>query len=599
MTRIASIDSFSKEDFVELKSTLSLTAFFGSGISIWEPTNLPTGQAFTKAIFNALFLNEEGKLEDPLGSELEELFRKIPFETVMEKCPDPNTLTSLLKRIFNISTYNNIHKVIAQALIDKKVHSLVTTNYDCCLEQAFADELKLRTKTDTSLPTRVTREEEIASACENTQVYFKIHGTADDNDGETLVFLLRQESALPKWKRNLLRSLLKDRILLIVGYSGLDFEICPEIPLTQVKQILWNFRSEEDITPNARRIMDQVPGFILIGDMRLLLSKVFSPVETDFSIPSINVEQSLRDNFSETTRLLWRVRLLNSMSYGTSALQLCSNLMKNTSDDIIFRIGVLEEYARALHYRGAYKSAARAYERAVSIANQFQLPKSQVCGLLLDVSDNWRCYGNFFKAYRSLKAARVLALTADDSKTFLLARANLKELLLLRRRYQIAQFFRLRFLIDRIRKRAELLIRSAAEGLLLSGSWFDFQQLRLWAERFDLPSDMTKPQDFYEAPPPREGYTHLGFPVAQMMVFRDAVDTGQLPLKEETAAEALSKYRLAQRIGLHTEAWKLSFLLLKKFPGYRGKELIQGFLTNFKRCEYSPIMRVALLLIRP
>ena len=594
-----SIDSFSNEDFVKLKGELALTAFLGSAISIWEPTNLPTGKAFTKALFNALFFDDEGKLDDPLGLELETLFEKIPFENVMEKCPDPNTLISLLKRIFNVSTYNNIHSLLVQTLIDEKIHSLITTNYDCCLEQAFVDAVKQPQQTAASLLT-VVRKEDLDSECKNAKLCFKIHGTADDNNGETLVFLLRQESALPKWKRTLFQSLLEDRVLLIIGYSGTDFEICPEIPLTRVKQILWNFRLEKEITTNARRVMEQVPGIILIGDMKLLLSKIFSPVDIKPGNLSLNIEQEIRDNFSATTRLLWRIRLLNSMSYGTSALQLCGNILEDNLDDSSFRIAVLEEYARALHYGGAYKSAARAYEKAISIANESLLPKSKVRNLLLDASDNWRCYGNFFKSYRRLKAARSLAIYAEeDSDPSFLARANLKELLLLRRRYQIAQFFRLKFLVHRIRVRAKHLISSAAGDLLSDGSWFEFQQLRLWAERFDLPPELTKPPDFYEAPPPRDGYEHLGFPMAQMMVFRDAVDTDQLPLKKETATEALDKYKLAQQIGLRTEAWKLSYLLLKKFPEYRNKELILGFLKNFNGCEYSLIMRVMLLLIRP
>jgi hypothetical protein len=380
----------------------------------------------------------------------------------------------------------------------------------------------------------------------------------------------------------------------------LDFEICPEIPLTKVKRILWNFRTEEDIKPNVRRIMEQIPGIVLIGDMRLLLAKIFdAPVQAAIGAPTVDLEDAVRSAFSEKTRLLWRIRLLNSMCYGTPALRLCIDLAKDDSTDDSFKISLIEEHARALHYQGAYKSAARLYEKAYSIANRSSLPGSQQCALLLDACDNWRCYGNFFKSFKRLKAARTLASIAEDSKEILQARADLKELLLLRRRYQLAQFFQLTFLAHRVRKRAELLIRSAAAGLLLSGSWFEFQQLRLWTDRFDLPTHLTKPGDLYEAPPPQEGYAQLGFPVAQMMVFRDDVDTGRIPLNEKTADEAIAKYELAERIGLHTEACKISFLLLKKFPDRRSWKLFKSFFTNFKKCEYSPTMRIMLLLIRP
>ena len=201
-----------------------IVAFLGSAISIWAPTNLPTGKAFSKAIFRALF-HESGRVKDPLGEEqLEKLFSKIPFEIVMEQCPDPQTLTTLLTDIFRITEYNDIHRLFAESLINDRVAAVVTTNYDCCIERAIADVVGCPVGSSMGPVKRVTADRDWNSRVAE-RLYFKIHGSADDPSSESLVFRLRQESVLPSWKRSLLESVIKDRTLLLLGYSGLDFEI--------------------------------------------------------------------------------------------------------------------------------------------------------------------------------------------------------------------------------------------------------------------------------------------------------------------------------------------------------------------------------------
>jgi hypothetical protein len=204
----------------------------------------------------------------------------------------------------------------------------------------------------------------------------------------------------------------------------------------------------------------------------------------------------------------------------------------------------------------------------------------------------------FIRANRKLREAEVVIIRYGISDRELLAEAKLKRILLLRRNYQIAALFRARPLMLRIRHQAESLIRDAAEAFLRSGSRFSYQQVRLWADRFDLPPEVTRPPDLYEAPPSRLGYEHLGFPMAQMMVLRDEIDTGRRVADESAAKEVLEKSQLAGRLGLHTEGWKLNYLLLKKFSKYRKPDILKKFLRSFARCEYAPLMRVLLLLIR-
>jgi len=576
----------------------------GSGISIWDPTNLPTGKAFGAGIFRALF-NYSGRLKDPFGSgELEKLFSRIPFENVMEKCPEPVQLVALLTQIYNLTRYNNIHRLVAESLITGKLSSIITTNYDCCIDKALADLCGCPVGTVMGPVTRIFTETPFTSppfrrARAREPVYFKIHGSADDTTGQSLVFRLRHESSLPSWKRSLLKSIVQDRTLLVVGYSGLDFEICPEISSLKPSRVFWNVLCESDITPNARRVADENAGEIIVGDMRKFLSGVLGSVNAIVGSPQVDIEAILLRNFSRESLLLWRARLLNSLSYGKAALTVIQELIATTSSPVAKTVEVLEEQARALHYIGAYKSAALTYEKATLVAKKSQLPDETIYDLLLSSCDNWRCYGGFLKASKRLREAETLAAESRLNRADLLAAANLKHVLLLRRNYQVADLFGASRYKNRIRRKAEILFRVSAEALLSSGRWFEVQQLRLWADRFDLPADVTQPPGLYELPPPREGYEHLGFPMAQMMVFRDDVDTGRRLHDQDVAEEAIEKAKLAVKLGLRTEAWKLNYLLLKRFPEHRNTHTLRGFVRNFFDCEYSFLMRCLLLIIRP
>ena len=236
-----------------------ICALLGSGISLWDPTNLPTGEQLTNEIFDLLFRGEAGEIDDPLGEKkLKDYFQEVPFENIMERCPETDTLRNLVKELFLATRPNPVHEVFAESVLNGSLESIITTNYDCCLEMALAEKLRCAVGPVMGPICRIVKPEEVPA--DPKRVYFKIHGSSDDLAGETLVFRLQQEAALPPWKRSLLRSLLEGRTLLVIGYSGRDFEICPEIPLAKTHQVIWNSRPGKDLTAGARRVMDSVPG---------------------------------------------------------------------------------------------------------------------------------------------------------------------------------------------------------------------------------------------------------------------------------------------------------------------------------------------------
>ena len=335
--------------------------------------------------------------------------------------------------------------------------------------------------------------------------------------------------------------------------------------------------------------------------MRLLLSALFRPVNAIPGKPKHDVEDLIRSRFDKPAIHLWRAKMFDSLSYGKSALLEIEELNKQHPSFVSgpYSTQVIETQARAFHYIGAYKRAARTYESLTEQPREKNLDNELVFDSLLAACDNWRCYGAFFRAARQLQKAEALAEKLPPDRTDLLAAAKLKRILLLRRKYQIAEKLRATRYKDRIRREAEPLFRSAAEGLVKAGRWFEVQQLRLWLDRFELPAEVAEPAGLYEPPPAREGYEHLAFPMAQMMVFRDELDTGKRILDTSAADDAVTNALLAENLGLRTEAWKLNYLLLKKFPAHRDFKTFKRFLRNFLACEYSLLMRALLLIVRP
>jgi hypothetical protein len=71
-------------------------------------------------------------------------------------------------------------------------------------------------------------------------------------------------------KEHLFREIIRDQVLLVVGYSGSDFDICPEIGIVQPRKILWNFLNwdETNIPPNLKFLAEKCDIDVVTGDMR-------------------------------------------------------------------------------------------------------------------------------------------------------------------------------------------------------------------------------------------------------------------------------------------------------------------------------------------
>jgi len=217
--------------------------------------------------------------------------------------------------------------------------------------------------------------------------------------------------------------------------------------------------------------------------------------------------------------------------------------------------------------------------------------------LLLDSCDAYRCYGSFLRAILCLKKARkeIQRIAEQKKRDELYGRSALKEVLIWRHLYQITKALRIQFLTNFTKNRVTNLLRLASKTSLEIGNWFDFQQVRLWAERMDINPLNFVYQIPYEPPPPKEGYEHLGYYVAQSMYLRDQLKKtkGDLSLEEEQNLKIHMEN--CREFGNSPELWKLSFIGLRRSSNKRV--YVRIFFKAFFSCEYTIPMRLFQIII--
>jgi len=212
----------------------------GSAVSMFRPIaggdGLPTGLAVVKRLLGELFPDWYDK-----DAAFTKLVDRTPFEQILEYYPHPSYLRRTFSAFFNTQAFNPIHAVLADEVLTGSVDAIISTNYDRCIEGAFASK-------GISFSMIATGDEDRSQF-----PLFKIHGTAENED--TIVATLGTEYCLPDWKMELLGALLNGRHLVFLGYSGRDFDICPAIfsSLLRPLSITWvEPADDEQISVNLR-----------------------------------------------------------------------------------------------------------------------------------------------------------------------------------------------------------------------------------------------------------------------------------------------------------------------------------------------------------
>jgi len=262
---IVDLDSSRAAEILQkLKNEGEITLFVGSAISMWYPTLLPPGQMVTDYLGELLV--EQFDISDTAKKkEIVEAIVATPFEYIWDQSPNNPLLDRIIADEYKNKSPNAIHEAIKNLVSSGLIKHVITTNYDTCLDQVFQNIGNM---------TKVVTEKDAQKINNNSNLYFKIHGSAEDGLESTIVYRLSHEGALPDWKRRVLRQCITNSTLLVIGYSGLDFEICPEIILAKPSQVIWNSylnpsTDNKALTPNSLRVLQsQSQNTVIWGDMK-------------------------------------------------------------------------------------------------------------------------------------------------------------------------------------------------------------------------------------------------------------------------------------------------------------------------------------------
>jgi hypothetical protein len=592
----------------------------GSAVSCWEPTCLFSGRQIADAMFSIVFPPTSRTLTSGEKRLLEESFAKVPFEHVCDRYPDQDRLRSLLSHVFSITRYNPIHEMLGHALVSGRIGTLITTNYDLCIDEVLSRHCNPQV-------TSIITEDDIANGIDKVRPYFKIHGSADDPS--SLVFTLAHESVLPKWKREVLKRTLDGKSLLVVGYSGSDFEICPELEHLGLRQVIWNVRDGEP-TGNPARLLSHGHAVAIVGDMKALLSDLLqTSAETAFA-PTDDAFEPLKSAFTEMEILEWRAGLLNSIGFPSLALRASRQMVRRTVNRArVVHIRALRHLAQALFLRGKYREAASVFDTACREAQALGEECLQA-SLLLDVSSAHIAYGNLTAALRCTKKAADLGGRVKDRKeqVRLFGKVLLRYVLILRDlRGAMGIPWSLLLLGPVLRKTLTDLDRSTRSELeqlchsephrqhigsavplsaqalslasyyaLRAGNWHDFYQTRLISDELGTRIEVLT-DAYYEPPQAREGYSHLGYIIPLSISKRRELRQRGGPLTNEEFSELRRFLSVASTTGNLPERWKILWLGMRR--GWRWRlnpATWLNFVSSFLQCQYSASARIVKFL---
>jgi len=556
-----------------------LTLLIGSGVSQFSSSGrssgLPSGAALSEQLARLLSADL-----GPAGAKVASLIKDTAFEHIMEACPYRDELRGMLARRFGSSAFNEMHVAIGKLVEGRRVQHVVTTNYDLCLDAVLKGIVKQTVVTERDAETVDTAR----------PVYFKIHGCA--SQPESLVFTLSAERKMDTWKRSLLERLLPSR-LLVIGYSGRDFEICPELA-TLGCSIIWNCfnppnAAEFEPSACAIRILESSGNTAVAGDMTALIE------ELGVDRPEVSFDSGLAvpdDEFlwgkSEIERRRhldqWRCELFRGIGCSRAARNAADRLLRGASSDV--------ECSQAMHYLGLalfhggqYRQASEAYLQAADKTADAELQYRR----RFDAVEALRCGGLTERATSLL--LKLQRQCVDDR---FLPPLLVRRLLLLTER---AEFLRLTF-----RKAAAASL--ANEGAALAdqleevaarcGSQVELAQCDQLRRRLQLrpPGGSAGPHRTFLSAVDR--FHQLGYVVGKASSIRRELVEGSCHVARSQIAEMPA---LLHSIGATAEMWKFSLIALAigAVPLRDQLRLLGQIAANNLACEYTLRHRAALV----
>jgi tetratricopeptide (TPR) repeat protein len=225
----------------------------GAGISVDGPSCLPTGNQFSETVLHKVIpIKEQKNIMTLMDSERENtnaLGGFLRFEELIELIQQDMDPELLLLDVFKFCNKPNLaHLFLAHMLLEG--HKVMTTNFDNLIEYAL---IELDIDSDSVFPVIYRDEWEAEYLQQELASIYKLHGSLfhvrNHRDcRETVQATIsritenkNQFFCLEEWKRVVVKRVLRNYDLVVVGYSGLDdFDVMPTLmSIPSEKHLIW------------------------------------------------------------------------------------------------------------------------------------------------------------------------------------------------------------------------------------------------------------------------------------------------------------------------------------------------------------------------
>lgn len=546
---------------------------FGSGVSIWSPCDVPMGSTISSSILSLIFGEKTICMFKEHG--LETYLSWIPFETINEYAPQSIKLSEIYAKIFHTKEYNLLHEQLVSLASLKGVAALITTNCDNGIELVPGSE-------------RVLMPVYNSKPSESERIpYFKVHGSVTDSD--SLVYKLSQEAVLEKWKEEYLHQLLNDRELVVIGYSGIDFEICPVIAGSNVSKVYWGYK------PGTTGEAYKTPGYRIIDKSHQV--RAF-PIDLKNGLPWLvgNADLQLTTrkeaisscfNITSEERIIWGFQLASAISFSELAIdslrnEIAINHIGNriTENDLGFPLFESGQFVDSAH---CFISKAYDHLRSKNL-------ESSICSLL-GALDAYRAGGYTVRALLMLTIS--CWLTAIVRSPRVKTQANIKVVSMIKS-FKVALSFVANTLKQKGKKpliipillkaldyMAISKLNATKKAALESQNLFDIKHIEALYSLFQSGKEDTLSDVM--------SYRSLGYYSASTALFRKNELTDNPP--QAVINEAISRFRLMSFMGNHQEAWKVAFRLKTITNGLESEKWNEHAVYHLKKCQYTYLYR--------
>lgn len=266
-----------------------LSIFFGSGISVYSPSNLPTGSSLRRAIFEEIFntiftvgirgnilkKKEYRETNEKLlkgyttvqnsGHKASDSHKHYPFEVFIQTINEYTGIVEYLSELYKLGKPNFIHQFLAQMIIKGYLWRIMTTNFDEHLENAVKSFLPFSIHDAFNQVMLPLHDEGVYSFASSFPlcVLYKIHGTCSDLPSMRTTLDAISSSILSPFRGPAIKQFFEDEHdILILGYSGSDeFDVNRILETCKKdKKIFWIRRPKKG-QPTVERLEAPFKGF--------------------------------------------------------------------------------------------------------------------------------------------------------------------------------------------------------------------------------------------------------------------------------------------------------------------------------------------------